>query len=272
MLLYRTAQGAVARRDDRWCVVPNAGWDALINNRQLHDQVAEALHRGPPMTEPEVLAPIEGQEVWAAGVTYLRSRSARMRESEIGGASDFYDRVYHAERPELFFKANRHRVIAPGKALHLRSDSRWVVPEPELALLVNRRAEVVGYTVGNDLSCRDIEGENPLYLPQAKIFDGCAALGPGIWLSPSPPPIETEIAMEIRRGSDLVYQGSTQLSRMNKPLPTLVEYLFRDNSFPEGCFLLSGTGVVPPDDFCLRAGDEVRIRIDPIGTLVNTVA
>jgi 2-dehydro-3-deoxy-D-arabinonate dehydratase len=194
-----------------------------------------------------------------------------MGESKVAGGGSFYDRVYEAERPELFFKATPHRVVGPGGRLRLRRDARWIVPEPELVLVVNRRAQIIGYTAGNDLSCRDIEGENPLYLPQAKTFDGCAALGPGLLITPTPLPAETEIQLQIVRAGAEVFAGATTLAQLRRPLPSLVEFLFREASFPAGCFLFTGTGIVPPDHFTLQAGDEVRITIPPVGTLVNTV-
>jgi len=192
-----------------------------------------------------------------------------MEESE--KEADVYDRVYSAERPELFFKATPHRVAGHGQPVRIRKDSAWNVPEPELTLVLNSRARLVGFTVGNDMSSRDIEGENPLYLPQAKTFDACASIGPGIYVSDEPLPGETEIHLEILRGGRIMFAGKTAVSQMKKTLPSLVEYLYRDNSFPSGAFLMTGTGVVPPDDFSLQSGDEVRITIDSIGTLVNPV-
>jgi len=220
----------------------------------------------------EVPAPIESQEVWAAGVTYLRSRSARMAESEQSGGADFYDKVYHANRPELFFKATPHRCVGTGGTLKLRQDSKWMVPEPELTLAIKSDGTLLGFTVGNDLSSRDIEGENPLYLPQAKVFDGCAGLGPGIWLQSEWPSPETEIAMTIHRSGAEVFSGSIELSQMKQTLPNLVEHLYRECSFPHGCFLMTGTGLVPPDDFTLHSGDEVAITIQPVGVLKNLIA
>jgi 2-dehydro-3-deoxy-D-arabinonate dehydratase len=215
------------------------------------------------------LAPLDAQEVWAAGVTYLRSKTARMEEAKTAGGGDFYDRVYQAERPEIFFKATGHRVVGTGEAMHLRRDSRWIVPEPELTLVISRSGKIVGYTVGNDLSCRDIEGENPLYLPQAKTFDRCASVGPAILVAEGPLPADTKITVVIRREADLAFTGATALSQMKRGLEELVGFLFRDNSHPRGCLLMTGTGIVPPDDFSLRAGDVVEITIDGIGTLSN---
>jgi 2-dehydro-3-deoxy-D-arabinonate dehydratase len=194
-----------------------------------------------------------------------------MEESEEAGGDAFYDRVYTAERPELFFKATPHRVVGHRQKIRIRSDSGWSVPEPELTLALSSHGRIFGCTIGNDVSSRDIEGENPLYLPQAKVYDGCCALGPCLWFG-DPFSGSTEIHLEIRRGKDVVFRGSTSLSKLKRSPQGLVDYLFRDNSFPKGCFLMTGTGVVPPDSVALRSGDEVRIEIEPIGTLINEVA
>jgi 2-dehydro-3-deoxy-D-arabinonate dehydratase len=220
----------------------------------------------------QIYPPIGNQEVWAAGVTYYRSRSARMEESKSAGGGDFYDRVYSAERPELFFKATAGRVVGTGANVRIRSDSKWNVPEPELTLLINHRGQIIGYTVGNDMSSRDIEGENPLYLPQAKVYDGSCALGPCVLISPDPLPSTTPIRIEIVRNGADCFAGATTLAELKRAPASLVDYLFRDNTFPFGTFLMTGTGVVPPDIFTLAGGDRIRITIDPIGTLENTVA
>jgi 2-dehydro-3-deoxy-D-arabinonate dehydratase len=217
------------------------------------------------------LAPIGNQEVWAAGVTYYRSRSARMEESKSAGGGDFYDRVYAAERPELFFKATASRVADPGDHVRIRKDASWSVPEPELTLLINPRGQIIGYTVGNDMSSRDIEGENPLYLPQAKVYDRSCALGPCVLISSETLPPSTPIRIEILRNNQSAFSDATTLAELKRTPSTLVEYLFRDNSFPFGAFLLTGTGIVPPDSFTLVPGDRIRITIDPIGTLENDV-
>ena len=219
------------------------------------------------------LAPIDQQEVWAAGVTYYRSRAARMAEAEAagGGGGSFYDKVYTAERPELFFKALAHRVAGPGEKVRIRKDSKWNVPEPELALVISPEGKITGYTIGNDMSSRDIEGENPLYLPQAKVYDRSCALGPAILETSEPLPAETAIRLEIRRANATAFEGSTTLAAMKRRPEELVEYLYRETSFPHGCILLTGTGVVPPDTFTLQSGDEIAITIDAIGTLRNTV-
>ena len=219
-----------------------------------------------------VLAPIGAQEVWAAGVTYERSRDARVEESTDAGGGSFYDRVYDADRPELFLKATPHRVVGPNGDVRIRGDSEWNVPEPELTLAVNSAGTIFGYTIGNDMSSRDIEGENPLYLPQAKTYAGSAALGPRLVVSAELPAPDTTISMEIVRGGQVVFAGATEISRIRRPLPSLIEWLCRDNDFPHGCYLMTGTGIVPDDDFTLDVGDEIRITIEPVGTLVNRVA
>jgi 2-dehydro-3-deoxy-D-arabinonate dehydratase len=275
--LWRTGEGIRLNHDEQTQLI-QADWDGLINIDNLAEYLVsltrEPRNSGPwVMEDPEVdvLPPIGTQEVWAAGVTYFRSRTARMEESKDAGGGTFYDRVYEADRPELFFKAAAWRVRGPRAGIRIRRDAKWNVPEPELALCVNSRGEIVGYTIGNDVSSRDIEGENPLYLPQAKVYDGSCALGPGLYVTKDPLPQETGIAIRITRGHDIVFQGETTLAQMRRKPEELVEYLYRETSFPTGAILLTGTGVVPPDDFTLRAGDRVEITIEPIGTLSNTV-
>jgi 2-dehydro-3-deoxy-D-arabinonate dehydratase len=276
MLLYRTSRGPVLHADDQWRHIDRE-WTELVNDDRLHEALTSATRSLPADANLAALAiaplaPIgPQQELWAAGVTYMRSRTARMEESETAGGGDFYDRVYRAERPELFLKATPHRIVGAGAALHLRSDSRWMVPEPELVLVVTRTGRIVGYTIGNDLSCRDIEGENPLYLPQAKTYDRCAALGPAILVAASPPPPETCIRISVSRAGRTVVEGATTLAKMKRKPEELVGYLFRDNTLPHGCLLMTGTGVVPPDEFSLEEGDAIEISIDGIGALRNTV-
>jgi 2-dehydro-3-deoxy-D-arabinonate dehydratase len=248
-----------------------------IDDLFTHDDpvgfVKKAWSTGRPASLPSVpAAPIRSQEVWAAGVTYLRSRTARMEESKDAGGGSFYDRVYHAERPELFFKATPPRVAAPGTPVRIRTDSRWNVPEPELTLALNHRGRLFGYTIGNDMSSRDIEGENPLYLPQAKVYDRSAALGPCLLVTDTVLPATTRIAIEILRQGAVAFAGATEISQLKRTFAELAGFLFRDNVFPHGTYLMTGTGVVPPDGFTLHSGDEIRITIDPIGTLVNPVA
>jgi 2-dehydro-3-deoxy-D-arabinonate dehydratase len=270
--LFRTSDGPVLEHGERRVRLVDLSWDALVNHENLYDHLLAALSEvADARGEFLPLAPIGAQEVWAAGVTYLRSRTARMEEAREAGGGDFYDRVYSADRPELFFKATPRRVVGPGDSVRVRQDSTWSVPEPELALVVNSRGVIVGYTIGNDMSARDIEGENPLYLPQAKIYTGSCSLGPCVLVSRDPLPPETAIALSVTRGGGDVFRGETSLSNMRRTPEDLVGFLFRENSFPDGCILLTGTGVVPPDDFTLRSGDRIRITIAPIGTLENVV-
>ncbi|MFO0808485.1 MAG: fumarylacetoacetate hydrolase family protein [Gemmataceae bacterium] len=223
-----------------------------------------------PLASVTLLPPVDRQEVWAAGVTYLRSKKAR--EEESAGAARFYDLVYTAARPELFFKATPERVVGPGASIRARADSRWSVPEPELALVVSPDMQIVGYTIGNDMSARDIEGENPLYLPQAKVYKQSCAIGPCVTVASALPPRDSVgIRLRIDRGDSTAFAGETSLARMARPLEDLVNWLGRENEFPHGVILLTGTGVVPPDDFTLHHGDIVSIAIDGIGELVNPV-
>jgi 2-dehydro-3-deoxy-D-arabinonate dehydratase len=275
MKLCRTVVGIFVTDGDT--VVPlEDDWDDIFNHSNLAGYLRGELDRPARRTgkfDPDVvglLAPIVGQEVWAAGVTYFRSRTARMDEASEAGSSDFYARVYEAERPELFFKATPHRVVGPRQQVRIRSDSKWNVPEPELAVAINAAGEIIGYTICNDMSSRDIEGENPLYLPQAKVYDGCCAIGPCLLVADLPPP-STQISMTIRRGGNIAFEGTTNLEQLVRTPRYLVDWLYRDNSFPRGCILSTGTGVVPPDGFTLASGDEISMTIEPIGTLVNVV-
>jgi 2-dehydro-3-deoxy-D-arabinonate dehydratase len=273
--LYRTSNGPYLEQDERFYRVPETSWDALVTHEGLHTYLSTFVEKSAPagdFSSAQILAPIANQEVWASGVTYYRSRSARMEESKDAGGGDFYDRVYSAERPELFVKATASRVAEPGGFVRIRSDASWSVPEPELTLLLNDRGQIIGYTVGNDMSSRDIEGENPLYLPQAKVYDRSCALGPCVLVSSEPLPPSTAIQLEILRAGKREFTGATTLAELKRNPTTLAEYLFRDNSFPNGAFLMTGTGIVPPDSFTLQAGDEIRITIEPIGTLINEVA
>lgn len=274
MILFRTSNGPVLELGGVHYAVQPADWDWLLNHEDLAGwlrDLAVPENQVAPPGPATLLAPLGSQEVWASGVTYFRSRTARMEESKEAGGADFYQRVYEADRPELFFKATPSRVVGTGGVLHRRKDSSWIVPEPELTLVINHRAQIVGYTCGNDLSCRDIEGENPLYLPQAKVFARCAALGPGILIAEKPIPTDTIISCEIHRAGEPVFQGQTTLAQMKRTPEELVGWLFKEEAFPVGCYLMTGTGTVPPDNFCLQAADEVRITIAGIGTLVNVM-
>jgi len=276
MKVYRTIDAIIVEDRGAFYEIGGTTWDDLFNRQHLNSSLTSATRRVSALVNfsfaSGLLPPIGSQEVWAAGVTYYRSRAARMEESKSAGGGDFYDRVYEADRPEIFFKATPHRVAGSGQPVRIRVDSRWNVPEPELAIAVNSLGQIIGFTIGNDMSSRDIEGENPLYLPQAKVYDQCCGLGPGILLTEEPLAKSTEIRLEILRDNSKVFEGSTNLEQMRRTPEELIEFLFRDNSFPRGCFLLTGTGIVPPDDFSLATGDEVRITIDPIGTLINPVA
>ena len=275
MKLYRTSHGQYAEEEGRFYLVPETSWDTLVTHDHLGEYLGTVIKQSEPsgdFSSAHILAPIESQEVWASGVTYYRSRSARMEESKDSGGGDFYDRVYSAERPELFFKATASRVAAHNSHVKIRKDASWSVPEPELTLLLNQHGQIIGYTVGNDMSSRDIEGENPLYLPQAKVYDRSCALGPCILVSSDPLPSSTPIQLEVLRNGQLEFTGATSLAELKRDPATLAAYLFRDNNFPFGSFLMTGTGIVPPDSFTLASDDEIRITIYPIGTLVNVVA
>jgi 2-dehydro-3-deoxy-D-arabinonate dehydratase len=273
--LFRTSNGPYVEQQDKYFRIPETSWDALVTHDDLSGYLRAVIALDEPVGDfgsAQIEAPIGNQEVWAAGVTYYRSRSARIEESKDAGGGSFYDRVYSAERPELFFKATANRVAGPGSHVRIRGDASWSVPEPELTLLINPRNQIIGYTVGNDMSSRDIEGENPLYLPQAKVYDRSCALGPCILVSEESLPISTAIFLEIVRKGSSEFSGGTTLAELKRDPATLVEYLFRDNSFPFGTFLMTGTGIVPPDSFTLQTGDQIRITIDSIGTLINDVA
>jgi 2-dehydro-3-deoxy-D-arabinonate dehydratase len=281
LILYKIADhstshtrlAVVLEHEGRFYDVPQ---DSLTTLMLAHEDVyayLESLTAGPARAKApdsqDYLAPVENQEVWAAGVTYFRSRVARMEESEQAG--NFYDRVYTAERPELFFKCLPWKVVGPDAPVAIRRDAKWSVPEPELVLVISPKGRIVGYTIGNDMSSRDIEGENPLYLPQAKIYDRSCAIGPGILVRKEPLPSSTRITIEIDRGGECVFAGETALAEMKRKPEELVEYLYRDQTFNAGAFLFTGTGIIPPDSFTLQHGDIVRIAINEIGTLVNPV-
>jgi 2-dehydro-3-deoxy-D-arabinonate dehydratase len=275
MILYRRSRGLMVEDGGRYYDAQESSLDVLMNHPDLVGHLTSIVQNGIAEERIESLqieAPIEHQEVWASGVTYYRSRSARIEESKDAGGGDFYDRVYSAERPELFFKAMASKVAGHKSSVRIRSDATWSVPEPELTLAVNSRGTIIGYTIGNDMSSRDIEGANPLYLPQAKVYDRSCALGPGILIQQEPMPASTSIAMEIKRDGLVEFSGSILLAEMKRDPRALVEYLYRDQSFPYGCFLLTGTGIIPPDAFTLRGGDEIHISISGIGTLTNRVA
>lgn len=274
MKLHRCRKYFAVEHEGQLYEISASSWDELVARENLPDHLNSLIPHAKPidaLSAKDVLAPIGSQEVWAAGVTYFRSRDARMEESKSAGGGDFYDRVYSAARPELFFKATPHRVVGSGAKVAIRSDASWSVPEPELVLFITPGGKIAGYTIGNDMSSRDIEGENPLYLPQAKVYDRSCALGPCLLVSEDPLPTSTEIKIEIRRDGQTAFSGSTTLKELKRNPEELVGYLYHSSSFPVGCFLFTGTGVVPPDSFTLHQGDEIQITIPPIGTLVNAV-
>lgn len=275
MKLYKTSQGIFIQKKDLFYPVTETNWDLFLNDDQLFSKMEKLVQTTAPLLHnlPETTfqAPIGAQELWACGVTYLRSKVGRQEESKAAGGSDFYAKVYDAERPEVFFKATAHRVVGHGDQVAIRKDSIWDVPEPELTLAVTSSGKIVGYTIGNDMSSRSIEGENPLYLPQAKTYDGCAAIGPCIYVPATPLELDTRIQLEIQRNNRIVFEGSVTISQMKRTPEELVAYVYRACSFPAGCLIMTGTGIVPANDFTLSSGDGIRISIDKIGTLYNTV-
>lgn len=277
MKLYKTARGILIERDASYYLLPDASWDDFVNDDNLYEKMLgvtnsmSAEPSGSEINANELLAPIQNQEIWASGVTYYRSRVGRQEESKESGGGDFYARVYEAERPELFFKAPAHRSIGPGGKVRIRRDSVWDVPEPELTLMITSSGKIVGYTIGNDMSSRSIEGENPLYLPQAKSYDGSASIGPCIYVTEEPLSLNTVIALDIFRNGTIVFAGATEINQIKRKLTDLVSYLYKECSFPYGSLLMTGTGIVPGSDFTLQQHDEIRITIGPIGTLINFV-
>ncbi len=278
MKLYPTSQGIVIEADANYYLSPQKDWDVYINRDDLFDAITAEISTLSPdaslseTIKTDILPPIRQQEVWASGVTYMKSREARMEESKDAGGGDFYARVYDADRPELFFKATAARTVGTGAEVLIRRDSKWNVPEPELTLFATSNGKIVGYTCGNDMSSRDIEGENPLYLPQAKSYDGAAAIGPCLYVPAQPINPDAQISIAIIRNGANVFEGNISINRMKRTHTELIGYLFRETSFPHGVFLMTGTGLVPPNEFTLNVGDEVRITIEHIGTLVNKVS
>jgi 2-dehydro-3-deoxy-D-arabinonate dehydratase len=276
MKVYKTKKSVVIANDEKYYLTSES-WDSLTNRNHLHDYlVAETKKLEPSaiaadLIEKELLPPIGSQEVWAAGVTYFRSKEARMDESKESGGASFYDKVYDADRPELFFKSTADRVVGHGGYVHIRKDSTWNVPEPELALFINTSGSIEGYSIGNDMSSRSIEGENMLYLPQAKTYSRSAGLGPCLYVPSAPIPQHTTIAMKIIRNGNLMYTDKVQISQMKRKHTELAGWLFRELDFPSGCFLMTGTCLVPTNDFTLAVNDVVHITIDGIGLLTNTI-
>ncbi len=277
MKLYKTKSGIVLEKENVFYLIENENWNSFINDDQIYSRLVQLAGQLKPnpganrLIESELQAPIESQEIWACGVTYNRSKVGRQEESKLSGGADFYARVYEAERPEIFFKATAYRTVGHGDKVRIRKDSTWDVPEPELTLMVTSSGKIIGYTVGNDMSSRSIEGENPLYLPQAKTYDGSASVGPCIYITEEALPTDTLIQIQILRQGMEMFQGEVAISQIKRKLTDLVSYVFRENTFPYGCLIMTGTGIVPPNDFTLQKDDEIIIHIQLIGTLLNTV-
>jgi len=276
MKIYKTQNAIVIESEENKFVSSHTDWDTFVNRDDLFDFLKKEISNAKPVTESwfleqRILAPIHDQEIWAAGVTYLRSRDARMEESKDAGGGTFYDKVYAADRPELFFKGTRHRTVGPLGKVRIRKDSSWNVPEPELTLFMASSGKIVGYTIGNDMSSRSIEGENPLYLPQAKVYDGAAALGPCIYAPGKAIHEDAMITLEIKRNGKTAFSDSISINRMKRKHDELAGYLFMECSFPSGVFMMTGTGLVPPNDFTVSSGDEILIGIENIGLLRNFV-
>jgi len=278
MRIYNTTRGIIINHNNQYFLSEERDWNSFVNRSNLFETVRKELQglkaddQLQELVTSALLAPIAGQEVWASGVTYFRSREARIEESKDAKGGDFYTRVYDADRPELFFKASAYRTVGPGDKVRIRKDSKWNVPEPELTLFICSEGTIEGYTIGNDMSSRDIEGENPLYLPQAKSYNGAAALGPCLLVQQNPIDPDTIIHMEITRDSAVVFSDQISINQMKRKHTELVSYLFRELDFPHGAFLMTGTGIIPHDHFTLHGGDSIKITIAEIGTLINTVA
>lgn len=276
MKLYKTEGGILIKKEDD-CYRIEENWDSFVNDDDLFNKMQKISQENDPiecgqdLIDSGLEAPIGSQELWASGVTYLRSKQGRQEESKTAGGADFYQHVYEAERPEIFFKANANRIVGNGGKVRIRKDSTWDVPEPELTLLITTHEKIVGYTIGNDMSSRSIEGENPLYLPQAKTYDGCAALGPCIYVTQKPLPKNTLIEMKIKRKGAVVFEGDVEISRIKRGFKELASFLYRECTFPNGSFLMTGTGIVPTGDFTLQSGDVISITVDLIGSLINEV-
>jgi len=272
MKLYKKNDLIIIENEGRYFQT-RTDWDELVNRKDLFQYLLQRLSDFEATSAPDPDTafdpPIQNQEIWAAGVTYYRSRTARMEESKDAGGGTFYDKVYHADRPELFFKALPQRTTGHRGKIRIRKDSTWDVPEPELTLFISSAGTIEGYTVGNDVSSRSIEGENPLYLPQAKSYQYSAAIGPCLLVRERVIPRDATIRLHIiRKGQDM-FDGNITIDQMKRNHEELVDYLFREADFPSGCYLMTGTGIVPPDDFTLQEGDEVRISITGIGTLIS---
>ncbi|PCJ95258.1 MAG: 2-hydroxyhepta-2,4-diene-1,7-dioate isomerase [Flavobacteriaceae bacterium] len=278
MKIYKVKSGIVVEQGEKFYLLKGEDWDGFLNDNDLLKTIGNKINTSNQIDnaatyiDNELQAPVQNQEIWASGVTYYNSKMGREEESKEAGGSSFYSRVYVADRPELFFKATAYRTVGSGGMVRKRADSTWDVPEPELTLVITSSGKIIGYTIGNDMSSRSIEGENPLYLPQAKTYDGCAAVGPCILITDEPLSKSTQIRLNIFRNGTEVFSGQIGIDQIKRKFEDLVRYLYMECSFPYGSLLMTGTGIVPSTDFNLTSGDEVHIAIDGIGTLVNTVA
>jgi 2-dehydro-3-deoxy-D-arabinonate dehydratase len=276
--IYRDHDDYILKNLNQMIRVKDFSLDALFQSAQPVDYltpffdstISKPIQQKVVGTENPWQAPIENQEIWAAGVTYMRSKSARMEESEQSGGDHFYNLVYEAERPELFFKSNGSRARGHLAPVRIRSDSAWNVPEPELTLAINSSGQIFGYTIGNDMSSRSIEGENPLYLPQAKIYRGSCAIGPCLAVGNILTP-ETKISITVTRQANIEFEGDTSVSQLKRSFNELADYLYKENEFPCGAYLMTGTGIVPGAEFTLQTGDRIKIEIDGLGVLENDV-
>lgn len=276
MKVYNTAKGILLESENCFYLI-NENWDDFINDDNVLEKSKDIVTKSSKIDNAEdlianhLLVPMQNQELWASGVTYYNSKLGRQEESKEAGGGDYYERVYNADRPEIFFKATINRTVPSGGKVNIRKDSTWDVPEPELTLAMSSSGKIVGYTIGNDMSSRSIEGENPLYLPQAKTYDACAGLGPCIYLTDKPLDLNTSISMKIIRNGKTVFKESIQINKIKRKFEDLVNYLYKECSFIHGSLLMTGTGIVPTTDFTLQKDDEIQIAIDHIGTLINYV-
>ena len=276
MKLYKKKNQVIVHFNQSYYLLNNQNWDLLVNDDNLFSKIKNQILSAPSVDKSEIKfidPPIESQELWASGVTYLISKKERENESKKSGGSEFYNKVYNADRPELFFKATKNRISGNDQFVRIRKDSSWNVPEPELTLFATSNKKIIGLTIGNDMSSRSIEGENPLYLPQAKTYDGCASLGPCLYVLKNQEEVNNglEIKISIERKNKIIFNNSISTNQMKRSNQELINYLFRECSFPNGVFLMTGTGIVPPKDITLNKNDTIKISIENIGILINKV-
>lgn len=276
MKLYKKKNQVIVHFNQSYYLLNNQNWDLLVNDDNLFSKIENQILSAPTVDKSDIKfidPPIESQELWASGVTYLISKKERENESKKSGGSQFYNKVYNADRPELFFKATKNRISGNDQFVRIRKDSSWNVPEPELTLFATSNKKIIGLTIGNDMSSRSIEGENPLYLPQAKTYDGCASLGPCLYVLENQEEVNNglEIKISIERKNKIIFNNSISTNQMKRSNQELINYLFRECSFPNGVFLMTGTGIVPPKDITLNKNDIIKISIENIGILINKV-